>query len=116
MKMALVVALVSDDKTNKVIEAAREGGATGDTIINGVRGEGLNPEKTFLGLDLSRQRDMVLFVVAEQRARDILERIAAAGGIDQEHGDGVAFQITIEDAVGLSTQLPKLMEELDETI
>ncbi len=116
MKMALVVALVSDDKTNKVIEAAREGGATGDTIINGVRGEGLNPEKTFLGLDLSRQRDMVLFVVAEQRARDILERIAAAAGIDQEHGDGVAFQITIEDAVGLSTQLPKLMEELDETI
>ncbi len=116
MKMALVVALVSDDKTNKVIEAAREGGATGDTIINGVRGEGLNPEKTFLGLDLSRGRDMVLFVVAEQRARDILERIAAAGGIDQEHGDGVAFQITIEDAVGLSTQLPKLMEDLDDAI
>lgn len=116
MKMALVVALVSDDKTTDVIEAAREGGATGETIINGVRGEGLQPEKTFLGLDLSGQRNMVLFVVAEQRARDILERIAAAGGMDREHGDGVAFQITIEDAVGLSTQLPKLMEELDEAI
>ncbi len=116
MKMALVVALVSDDKTTDVIDAAREGGATGDTIISGVRGEGLRPEKTFLGLDLSARRDMVLFVVAEQRARDILERIAAAGGMDQEHGDGVAFQITIEDAVGLSTQLPKLMEELDEAL
>ena len=116
MKMALVVALVSDDKTTEVIDAAREGGATGETIINGVRGEGLQPEKTFLGLDLSGQRNMVLFVVAEQRARDILERIAAAGGMDREHGDGVAFQITIEDAVGLSTQLPKLMEEVDETI
>jgi len=71
-------------------------------------------EKTFLGLDLTARRDMVLFLVAEGRARDILERIAAAGGMDQEHGDGVAFQITIEDAVGLSTQLPRLMEELEE--
>lgn len=116
MKMALVVALVNEDKTTEVIDAAREGGATGDTIISGVRGEGLRPEKTFLGLDLTSRRDMVLFLVAEQRARDILERIAAAGGMDREHGDGVAFQINIEDAVGLSTQLPRLMEELEETL
>ena len=116
MKMSLVVALVSDEKTTDVIDAARAGGATGDTIISGVRGEGLQPEKTFLGLDLTSQRNMVLFLVAEQRARDILERIAEAGGMDREHGDGVAFQITIEDAVGLSTQLPKLKEELEDTL
>ena len=36
--------------------------------------------------------------------------------MNREHGDGVAFQITIEDAVGLSTQLPRLMEELEEAI
>ena len=113
MKMALVVALVSDEKTNQIIDAARAGGATGDTIISGVRGEGLKPGKTFLGLDLASRRDMVLFLVAEPRARDILERIAAAAGMDHEHGAGVAFQITIEDAVGLSTQLPTLMEELE---
>ena len=116
MKMSLVVALVSDEKTTEVIDAAREGGATGDTIISGVRGEGLRPEKTFLGLNLTSQRNMVLFLVAEQRARDILERIAEAGGMNREHGDGVAFQITIEDAVGLSTQLPILKEELEDTI
>ena len=112
MKMALVVALVSDEKTTEVIDAARAGGATGDTIISGVRGEGLRPEKTFLGLDLTARRNMVLFLVAQSRARNILERIAEAGGMDREHGDGVAFQITIEDAVGLSPQLPKLKEEL----
>ena len=107
MKLALVVALVGDDKTTDVIDAARAGGATG---------EGLQPEKTFLGLDLSSRRDMILFLVAESRARDILERIAEAGDMNREHGDGVAFQITIEDAVGLSTQLPRLMEELEEAI
>ena len=116
MKMALVVAMVSDEKTNRIIEAAREGGATGDTIISSVRGEGLKPGKTFLGLDLAAKRDVVLFLVAEPRARDILERIAIAGDMDGESGAGIAFQITIEDAVGLSTQLPTLMEELEEAL
>ncbi len=113
MKMSLVVALVSNEKTNHIIEAARAGGATGATIISSVRGEGLKPPKTFLGLDLESSRDVVLFLVAEPRARDILERLAEAGGMDSEHGSGVAFQLTIEDAVGLSTQLPTLMEELE---
>lgn len=116
MKMALVVAMVSDEKTNRIIDAAREGGATGDTIISGVRGEGLKPGKTFLGLDLAAKRDVVLFLVAESRAREILERIAIAGDMDRESGAGIAFQITIEDAVGLSTQLPTLMEELEEAL
>ncbi|MCY3888128.1 MAG: P-II family nitrogen regulator [Chloroflexi bacterium] len=113
MKMALIVALVSNEKTNHIIDAARAGGATGATIISSVRGEGLKPAKTFLGLDLAARRDVVLFLVAEPRARDILERLAAAGGMDREHGAGVAFQLSIDDAVGLSTQLPTLMEELE---
>lgn len=116
MKMALIVALVSTEKTNDIVDAARAGGATGATIISGVRGEGLKPAKTFLGLDLAASRDVVLFLVAEPRARDILERLAAAGGMDSEHGAGVAFRLTIDDAVGLSTQLPTLMEELESAI
>ncbi len=116
MKMALIVALVSDEKTNHIIDAARAGGATGATIISSVRGEGLKPAKTFLGLDLAARRDVVLFLVAEPRARDILERLAAAGGMDREHGAGVAFQLSIDDAVGLSTQLPTLMEELESAL
>ena len=116
MKMALIVALVSDEKTDHIIDAARAGGATGDTIISSVRGEGLKPRKTFFGLDLTARRDVVLFLVAEPRARDILERIAAAGNMDSESGAGVAFQITIEDAVGLSTQLPRLLEETEEAL
>ena len=53
MKLKLIVALVSDDKTDTVVDAARASGATGATIITGVRGEGLKPQKTFFGLDLA---------------------------------------------------------------
>ena len=113
MKLKLIVALVSDEKTDVVIDAARAGGATGATTITSVRGEGLAPGKTFLGLDLAANRDIVLFLVVEPRARDILERIRDAGRFDDEPGAGIAFQVPIEDAVGLSTQVPTILEELE---
>lgn len=116
MRMKLIVALVSDDRTAAVIEAARAGGATGATIIGRARGEGLHPEKTFLGLELQSLGNAVLFVVVETRARDILERIRDAGRFEEEHGAGVAFQIAIEDAVGLTTQMPTIREELGELL
>ena len=113
MRLKLIVALVSDEKTDVVIDAARAGGATGATIITSVRGEGLEPGKTFFGLDLEARRDVILFLVVEPRARDILERIRDAGRFEQEPGTGIAFQIAIEDAVGLTTQIPTIMETLD---
>ena len=108
MRMKLIVALVSDDRTKAVIEAARAGGAAGATIIGRARGEGLRPEKTFLGLDLQSLGNAVLFVVVETRARDILERIRDAERFEEEAGAGMAFQIAIEDAVGLTTQMPAI--------
>ena len=112
MRMKLIVAMVSDDKTDAVIEAARAAGATGATTISRTRGEGLRPEKTFLGMDLQALGNVVLFLVVETRARVILERIRDAGRFEQEHGAGVAFQVAIEDAVGLTTQMPVIQEEM----
>jgi nitrogen regulatory protein PII len=113
MRLKLIVALVSDENTDVVVEAARSGGATGATIITSVRGEGLRPGKTFFGLHLEAMRDVVLFLVLETRARDILERIRDAARFDTVHGAGIAFQLDIEDAVGLVTQLPAIQEELE---
>ncbi|MGD8619253.1 MAG: P-II family nitrogen regulator, partial [Gammaproteobacteria bacterium] len=41
MHFKLIIALVKDNKTDQVITAAREAGATGTTVINNARGEGL---------------------------------------------------------------------------
>lgn len=116
MNLKLIMALVKDDITQLIIEAARDKGATGATVITSAQGEGLKKEKTFLGLDLASQRDIVLFLVAEPKAREILETIAEAGKFDDEPGAGIAFQIALEDAVGLSTQLPTLIDEVEKEL
>jgi len=116
MNLKMIIAFVADEKTDAVLEAAREAGATGASVITSVRGEGLEPEKTFLGLELSAQRDMLLFLVAEPKAREILETISKAGKFDEEPGSGIAVQIEIEDAVGLKTQEETLIQEIEESL
>lgn len=116
MNLKLIMALVADDKTEVVLEAARKAGATGATVITSVRGEGLIPEKTFLGLELTAQRDVLMFLVAETKAREILETIADAVNLDDEPGAGIAFQVAIEDAVGLRSQARALLSEIEDKV
>lgn len=116
MKFKLIVALVTDEKTEVVTETGRKEGATGCTVITAARGEGLKPATTFFGLTLEGQRDVVLFLVEEHLSRAILEAIGKAARFDEEKGAGVAFQIDIEDAVGLSSQMEDIQREIEDQI
>ena len=116
MHFKLLIAFVEESKTNAVMEAAREVGATGATVISNARGEGLNTTKTFFGLNLESQRDMLLFLVEEHLSRSILERISEVAQFEQRPGSGIAFQINVEDAVGLTDQMRRLSKVVEEEI
>ncbi len=116
MHFKLIITLVEDKKTNLVLEAAREAGATGSTVINQARGEGLEQHKTFFGLSLETQRDAVLLLVEEHLSRHILETIAEVGRFDEQPDSGIAFQIDVEDAVGINQQIAQLTRKVEEEI
>ncbi len=116
MHFKLLVTFVEDDKTDDVMEAARLAGATGATIINNARGEGLEKKKTFLGLELETQRDVVLLLVEEHRSRHILEEIGRVGEFDERPGTGIAVQIDIEDAIGVQHQVVELTKTLEASL
>ncbi|MBU2710977.1 P-II family nitrogen regulator [Zooshikella harenae] len=116
MHFKLIVAFVDDSKTNAVIEAARGAGATGSTLINNARGEGLSGTKTFLGLSLETQRDVLLFLVEEHLSRKILEQIAIAGEFDTSPGTGIAIQLDVEDAVGVAHQIDELTNKVEQAL
>ena len=116
MHFKLIIALVEDVKTVAVMEAARTAGATGATIINQVRGEGVQVAKTFFGLELEAQRDMLMFLVEEHLCRHILEHIADIGRFDEGPGAGIAFQIDVEDIVGVNLQISKLHDAVEDKL
>ena len=116
MHFKLIIAFVEDEKTDVVMLAARESGATGATVINNARGEGLDKSKTFFGLTLETQRDVILFLVEEHLSRHILEKISDVGEFDIRPGTGIAFQIDVEDAVGVAHQIEKLTDYVEEVL
>ncbi|MGC9460620.1 P-II family nitrogen regulator [Vibrio genomosp. F10] len=116
MRFKLILAFVEDSKVDIVLDAAREAGATGATVINNARGEGLNKKKTFFGLTLEVQKDVLLFVVEEHLSRHILETISDVGEFDLESGQGIAVQIDVEDAVGVAHQVETLTKVVEDKL
>jgi len=116
MHFKVILVFVEDHKTDAVMNAAREAGATGATVINNARGEGLEKSKTFFGLNLDTQRDVVLMLVEEHLSRFILEEIGRVGEFDDKPGTGIAFQVDVEDAIGVSHQMQRLTEEVEDLL
>ena len=113
MHFKLLVVFVEDRKTEVQMNAARESGATGCTVIHHARGEGLNKATTFLGMSRATQRDVLLMLVEEHLSRRILERISEVGEFDDKPGTGMAVQIDVEDAVGIVRQVEELTDVVE---
>ena len=116
MHFKLIIAMVEDHLTDSIMDTAREAGATGATVLNQARGEGLKKSKTFFGLSLDTQRDVLLFLVEEHLSRNILEQIERIGKMDVKSGTGIAFQIDVEDAVGVAHQIQELTEIVEDQL
>lgn len=113
MHFKLLVVLVEDSNTDVVIEAARKAGATGTTVISNASGEGMEGRTTFFGLSLETQRNVLLMLVEEHLSRHILETICEAGEFETQKGAGMAFQVDVEDVVGITHQIEKLSETVE---
>lgn len=116
MHFKLLIAFVEDSKTDEILNAARDSGATGCTVINHARGEGLDKPTSFLGLTLSTQRDVILLIVEEHMSRRILEHISEVGEFDAKPGTGMAIQLDVEDAVGIIRQAEELTEIVEDRL
>jgi len=105
-----------DVRTKKILDAARQAGATGCTVLNQARGEGIKPTKTFLGLSIDSQVDVIMLLAEEHMSREIMEQVAVAGEFDETPGTGIAFQLDVEDAIGVRHQIEALAEAVEDRL
>ena len=106
MKFKVIISMVKSELTDRIIDEAKEAGATGATVIN-ARGVGIHEAKTFFGLTLEAQSDVVLFLVEAHLVDKILEAIYRAGRF-QDPGTGIALALSVDRAIGLESQLEKM--------
>ncbi|WP_029896037.1 P-II family nitrogen regulator [Desulfohalovibrio reitneri] len=110
MKFKMIYAPVKPHKTDPIVDAAKKAGATGATIIQ-ARGTGMREAKTFFGLTLEDQTDIVMFLLEEHLVDPVLEAIKTAGEFHKP-GTGIAFVMPVDRVVGLESQIEKFKEEV----
>ena len=109
MRFKIILAMVNENYQDEVIESAKKAGSTGVTILN-ARGEGIHEQKSFMGLTMEAQKDMLLFLVEDFIANNIMEAIYKAGHLS-EHGNGIAFSLDVDRAIGLESQMPTMEKD-----
>ena len=110
MRFKIVLSPVKTHKTDPVVDAGKAAGATGATIIP-ARGTGMHEAKTFFGLTLEDQTDIVMFLLEEHIVKPVLEAIRTAGEFDKP-GTGIAFVLPVEEVIGIESQMEKFKEEV----
>ena len=103
MNFKLIIAMVKTKETDRIVDAAKAAGGTGATII-AARGTGIHEAKTFFGLTLEAQTDVVLFLLEEGLVEPVMKAIYESGRL-KEPGTGIAFVVDVERAVGLESQI-----------
>lgn len=113
MRFKMILSSVKPDITDRIVDAAKEAGATGATIIP-ARGTGIHEAKTFFGLTLEAQTDIIMFLVEEHLVSTLLDTISSSGEFHKP-GTGIAFVLPVESVVGLDSQMEKFKETVRES-
>jgi len=105
----LIVTIVKKGWCERVINAARNAGSEGATIVP-ARGIGIREQKKLLGIPIEPEKDMVLTLVLEEKTEKVLEAIIQAVQLEKP-GTGIAFVVELKKVVGAVHLLREMEEE-----
>ena len=95
----LIAAILPKGTTGEVMDAAKEAGAEGGTILL-ARGTGVNEANRFFGISVRSERELLLILVEQERARTVLDAVVRAGRLD-EPARGIAFVLSVDEVTGI---------------
>ena len=101
----MIVCIVNSGFSDAVMSAAREYGAKGGTVLT-ARGTANQESETFFGISIQPEKEVVLILVPANIKDDILHALYQKVGLATP-GQGIAFTLPVENAVGL----PNLVQE-----
>jgi nitrogen regulatory protein P-II 1 len=100
----LVAAIVPKGAAGKVMDAAKEAGAEGGTILL-ARGTGVHEARRFFGISMSTERELLLILIDPERAQEVMDSMVRAGRLD-EPGRGMAFVLSVDEGKGSGHREP----------
>ena len=101
----VIFCIVNAGYSEAVMDAAKEFGARGGTVIH-ARGTANKEAELRFGITVSPEKEIVMILVPAEIRDDILHALYRAVGL-KTPGQGIAFSLPVDQVVGLSSgQLP----------
>ena len=106
-----VFCIVNEGFSEAVMDAAREAGAMGGTVLKATGTARPDSELTF-GVVVQPQKEIVMILVDVKIKEAVLKSLYDAVGL-QTAGQGIAFTLPVAEVVGLTAAKPKAAEPAD---
>lgn len=114
MNYEVIVCIVNAGYSELVMDAAKEVGARGGTVIH-AKGTANKEAEQFFKITIQPDKEMVMILVPEDIKDNVLHAIYKSAGLKSE-GQGIAFSMGVSNVVGISTApaVPAVTEEEQE--
>ena len=101
-KFELVIALVNTGFSEVVMEAAKEAGAKGGTVVHarGTAGEDISKK---YGIVITPDKEMILILVSAKITDKVIEEIYKKAGLSTD-GQGIVFSLPVDNIAGLKLE------------
>jgi len=99
-KYELVVVLTNRGYTDLIMEAARQVGAPGGTVLN-TRGLSTQEMEQFLGISIQAEKELVFLGVPSEKRQDIMQAISHEAGL-KTPAKGIVLSLPVSHAIGLA--------------
>lgn len=100
MTYDLIVTIVNQGDSDKVVEASKKAGARGGTIING-RGTGIHEQAKLFNILIEPEKEVVLTLITKDKTAQVLEAIEEGAHLNQP-GKGIAFIVDVDQTIGIN--------------
>ena len=95
----LIVAIANRGYTDLVMDAAREAGAPGGTILH-AKSSGADGAGKFFGMSLAEEREMIFMVVPTGQKNPVMQSIMAKAGMESK-AQSLVFSLALDSVAGL---------------
>ena len=103
-----IFCIVNDGYSEAVMDAAKQLGARGGTVIN-ARGTAGKEAETFFHITVQPEKEIVMILVPKEIKDNVLHALYKQVGLDTA-GQGIAFSVPVDSVVGLTEEKPAKTE------
>ena len=95
----LIIVIAEHGYTELIMDAAREAGAYGGTVIH-AKGTGMEAADKFLGVSLAAEKEILFIVTKTEQKKDIMKAVMEHTGLDTK-AKAITFSLPVTDTAGL---------------